>query len=71
MPPRRQAGRQGTEKEPMLRVATSQLDGEIEKRLELGQELLDRRVEVGPGSVAADVQTVRDFSLRYSALMVS
>jgi predicted nucleotide-binding protein len=66
MPPRRQAGRQGTEKEPMLRVATSQLDGEIEKRLELGQELLDRRVEVGPGSVAADVQTVRDFNREFS-----
>jgi predicted nucleotide-binding protein len=47
MPPRRQAGHQGAEDEPVLRVARSQLDGEIEKRLELGQELLDRPLQFG------------------------
>ncbi len=42
MPPRRQAASQSTGAEPKIRVAKSQLDGEIERRLGLGQELLDR-----------------------------
>jgi predicted nucleotide-binding protein len=45
MPPRRQESNQTTEAEPVLRVARPQLDREIEERIALGQELLNRQFQ--------------------------
>lgn len=59
MAPRQRAGSPGTASQPVLRVARSQLEGEIQKRFALGQELLDRPVP----PQAADVNALDgDFS---------
>jgi predicted nucleotide-binding protein len=44
VPQRRQSRESLPEQEPVLRVTRSQLDREIQQRLELGQQLLDRQV---------------------------
>src|SRR5215475_3804281 len=53
MPPRGQARGQSTEAEPVMRVASSQLDNEIGERLTLGQELLDGDVQPSIDEVRA------------------